>query len=282
MPDTQSGAANGDKQNEKYNILVGALCLIGFVALFAVLTYEMSVTTQPMVRLPLLVIVGVMALFATLALVAVTFSLAGLDDATQPLGLPEGSVRAAIALSLILIFAIISIYFYTSIANLPCSTCSASTEKPANSNTAATNQQSPSTDQTKNSVGQTAPKATPTANPATPTSTSSPANQQTNAANETPSESNSKDSTKTPTPSNVADNRTAATDFAKQVFAVVGTLMTSVASFYFASRTAATSNTSSAPPPNAPNPAPAPGPAPAPKTDGNAVGGQTEVKKQGT
>jgi hypothetical protein len=44
----------------------------------------------------------------------------------------------------------------------------------------------------------------------------------------------------TPTPGNSNDNRGAANDFAKQVFAVVGTLMTSVASFYFASRATAT------------------------------------------
>jgi hypothetical protein len=96
-----------------------------------------------------------MALFATLALVAITFSVAGLSDPTQALGLPEGSVRAAIALSLIVIFAIISIFMYTSLAS------------------------------------------------------------QTGPAN------------------------VAAQDFAKQVFAVVGTLMTAVASFYFASRAAA-------------------------------------------
>ena len=55
-----------------------------------------------------------MALLATLALVAVTFSVAGLSDPSQALGLPEGSVRAAIALSLIVIFSITAIFFYSS------------------------------------------------------------------------------------------------------------------------------------------------------------------------
>ena len=138
-----------------YSIGVGVLCFGAFVLLFLMMKAGLE-SPDPTIKLPILVITGVMALFATLALVAVTFSVAGLSDGTQPLGLPEGSVRAAIALSLIVIFSITSIYLYTSLKD---------------------------------------------ADPASP-----------------------------------------GIDFAKQVFAVVGTLMTSVASFYFASRatTAAT------------------------------------------
>ena len=135
-----------------YSIGVGLLCFLAFVLLFYMLKGMLGVNDEA-VRLPVLVITGVMALFATLALVAVTFSVAGLTDPNQALGLPEGSVRAAIALSLIVIFAITSIYLYSSLKD---------------------------------------------------------------AKPESPS-----------------------VDFAKQVFAVVGTLMTSVASFYFASRASA-------------------------------------------
>ena len=135
-----------------YNIGVGVLCFGAFVLLFLMLKAGLD-SPDPTIKLPILVITGVMALFATLALVAVTFSVAGLADRTQALGLPEGSVRAAIALSLIVIFAITSIYLYSSL--------------------------------------------------------------------------------------NDAEATSPSVDFAKQVFAVVGTLMTSVASFYFASRAAA-------------------------------------------
>lgn len=140
------------------SIIVGLLCVVAFVLLFLMLRSMMQVDEMA-VRLPVLVITGVMALFATLALVAVAFSVAGLADPTQALGLPEGSVRAAIALSLIVIFAITSIYLYSSMAD---------------------------------------------------------------AAPDSPH-----------------------VDFAKQVFAVVGTLMTSVASFYFASRAGAPTATTS-------------------------------------
>ncbi|MBZ5559961.1 MAG: hypothetical protein LAO77_22095 [Acidobacteriia bacterium] len=140
-----------------YNVLVGLLCLGGFTALFLKIDSGL-VNSELAIRLPALLITGVMALFATLALVAVTFSVSGLSDPTQALGLPEGSIRAMIALALIVIFAITAIFFYDSLANR--------------------------------------------VDPGTPMP---------------------------------------ADDFAKTAFTVVGTLMTSVVSFYFASRGAATS-----------------------------------------
>jgi hypothetical protein len=145
-----------NKMSEWFRIGVGVLCFGAFVLLFWLLKQMLNLDGDA-VRLPVLVITGVMALFATLALVAVTFSVAGLTDPTQALGLPEGSVRAAIALSLIVIFAITSIYLYSSLSK--------------------------------------------------------------------------------------ADANPRGDDFAKQVFAVVGTLMTSVASFYFASRASASATT---------------------------------------
>jgi hypothetical protein len=141
-----------NKMSEWFKIGVGVLCFGAFVSLFWML-YKLLGHDNDVIRLPVLVITGVMALFATLALVAVTFSVAGLTDRTQALGLPEGSVRAAIALSLIVIFAITSIYLYSSLSE--------------------------------------------------------------------------------------ADASSPGVDFAKQVFAVVGTLMTAVSSFYFASRASA-------------------------------------------
>jgi TRAP-type C4-dicarboxylate transport system permease small subunit len=149
---------NDDNRSRIYNVAVGLLCLAAFIFLFWGLLHYFNTVPQDetTIKLPLLVIIGVMALFATLALVAVTFSVAGLSDKSQALGLPEGSVRAAIALSLIVIFAILAIYLYDSINSIKTS--------------------------------------------------------------------------------DYGDGQKAATDFAKQAFTVVGTLMTSVASFYFASR----------------------------------------------
>jgi hypothetical protein len=71
----------------------------------------------PELQLPLVVIVGVVVLLVTLALVAVSFSALSLSDKAQALALPEGSVRAVIALMLLVVFAIVAIYLYGSIAS---------------------------------------------------------------------------------------------------------------------------------------------------------------------
>jgi hypothetical protein len=65
--------------------------------------------------LPVLAIAGVVALLASLAVVAVSFSLVNMADKTQPLGLPKGSVRAVIALSLVVLFAILTVYLFSSL-----------------------------------------------------------------------------------------------------------------------------------------------------------------------
>jgi hypothetical protein len=65
---------------------------------------------QPEIILPLVVITGIVALLATLAIAAATFGLFNIADAKQALGLPAGSIQAVIALSLILIFAVVALY----------------------------------------------------------------------------------------------------------------------------------------------------------------------------
>jgi hypothetical protein len=74
------------------------------------------------ISLPILAIAGVILLLATLALVSVAFALFELDDKNQALALPEGSIRAVIALSLIVLFAILSVYLYSTLLNKPADT----------------------------------------------------------------------------------------------------------------------------------------------------------------
>ncbi len=66
----------------------------------------------PDVVLPILASVSAVGLIITLAFLAIAFSALGLSDHTQALGLPEGSVRALIALLLIIFFIITSIFLY--------------------------------------------------------------------------------------------------------------------------------------------------------------------------
>lgn len=68
------------------------------------------------VRMAILLSAGVIGLLLALAVVAVFFHGLQLNDKTEALGLPRGSVRAVIAIALILIFAIMSIYLYTAMS----------------------------------------------------------------------------------------------------------------------------------------------------------------------
>jgi len=67
------------------------------------------------VALPVLAVVGAVALLASLAFLAVAFAALGLTDKSRALGLPEGSIRALIALLLLTFFVITSVFLYRQI-----------------------------------------------------------------------------------------------------------------------------------------------------------------------
>jgi hypothetical protein len=166
-------------------IVIVAITLV--VMLFGLKYLLASVHSE--VGLPILAIVGVVMLLATLALVSVAFSLFSLDDRSQALALPEGSIRAVIALSLIILFAIVTVYFYSTLSS--------------------------------SGVG---------------TATGLSAEQRDSFVN------SFKDQVVTVTGSGPftvyfrEGGNPAGSDFAKQVLVLIGTLVTAVASFYFASR----------------------------------------------
>lgn len=96
-------------------VIFGALVVGGT---FAWITWQIKLQEAgPELTLPLIVIVGVVVLLVTLAMVAVTFSVLDLDDKTQALALPEGSVRAVIALMLLVVFAIAAIFLYSNVSS---------------------------------------------------------------------------------------------------------------------------------------------------------------------
>jgi hypothetical protein len=61
-------------------------------------------------------IIGGIFLILLLALIPFVFSAIGLEDKDEALGLPTGSVRAAIALLLLLLFALVPVYLFTKIS----------------------------------------------------------------------------------------------------------------------------------------------------------------------
>jgi hypothetical protein len=154
--------------------------------------------------LPLVAIVGVTALLLLLALVSVSFAAANLSDRTQALGLPEGSVQSVIAISLVVLFVILSIFLYDDLAG--------STETEVKS----------ISDLTKENASKFEsryPKDLMLA-------TAGP---------------NEKDRYtvyyRLPPPDQATEH--AKEDFAKQLLVLIGTLVTAVASFYFGSRATA-------------------------------------------
>lgn len=94
---------------------LGALVLVGVLcAIFWLLTQLIPQGDSG--SLPLLAIGGIVVLIFMLAAVAMIFSALGLSNRELAMGLPEGSIRAVIALSLIVLFAILSIFLYQNVS----------------------------------------------------------------------------------------------------------------------------------------------------------------------
>lgn len=98
-------------------LIIWAAVILLVIACLGVAATLASGKGPPEFMLPLLIISGVMMLLVTLALTAFVFSGVELTDKTQALGLPEGSVRSVIALSLVLLFAILAVYLYSSMSS---------------------------------------------------------------------------------------------------------------------------------------------------------------------
>jgi uncharacterized protein YxeA len=91
-------------------VLLG-VCILTMVSLFFI---GKSVGDE--IRMGILVVGSIATLMNVLYLVAAGFSEIQLTDAKQALGLPEGSIRAMIALILIMVFIIFGIYLFRSVS----------------------------------------------------------------------------------------------------------------------------------------------------------------------
>lgn len=72
--------------------------------------------TEQEIKLPLLVVVSVVGLLGSISLVVIAFGIFRLVDRTQALGLPDGSVRAIIALLLIVLFVTMTVFLVARIS----------------------------------------------------------------------------------------------------------------------------------------------------------------------
>jgi hypothetical protein len=95
-----------------------ALVVLAMAALaaFIIIDPKSLATSSPPILLPLLAIGGVIVFILVLTSVAIMFSFIGLTHQDQAMGLPEGSIRAVIALSLIVLFTILAVFLYQNIS----------------------------------------------------------------------------------------------------------------------------------------------------------------------
>src|SRR6266566_4253722 len=86
------------------------------VAVGAIAIVNRSLLDKPEVQLPIVLIATVLAVLGGLSFLVIVFSDLGLATSDAPLGMPEGSVRAVIAISLLFLFMIVSIFLYANLA----------------------------------------------------------------------------------------------------------------------------------------------------------------------
>lgn len=119
-PEPGAETTTGDLQG--LSTSQGAVLILSFVVLTAVPAAVVVGATRvlhrnvnlyyPEYALPVILIVGLIGLLAVLSMMVAIFRRFRLVSPEFPLGLPEGSIQAVIALSLILIFAIIGVYLH--------------------------------------------------------------------------------------------------------------------------------------------------------------------------
>lgn len=191
--------------------IVGTSIVVVGILLGVAAAVASNASLSEPVRLPLLVMIGLVALLGVLAAMAIAFKTMHLANQTQALGLPEGTIRAVIALSLILIFAVITVYLFSELSD-PC--CETDKGKPA----------------ARSAPVSTSTVVTTTAGSTTTMVTTTDPNKPIPVSDEEKARA------------------AAAQDFAKQLLIMLGTLITSITSFYFGSRTAETPTSRPAPP----------------------------------
>lgn len=162
------------------------------------------------VVLPLLAIFGIMILFGAMALTSALFARLDLANRNEALGLPAGSVRAAIALALIVLFAIIAILLFQSLSE---------PYRIAGLNAAEKEAIVKNTSNRVLAVKERTPCPSTSAAPAAGAASASAADACFDVHLVQPPGQE-------------------AADIAKQLLILIGTLMTSVTSYYFAARTA--------------------------------------------
>jgi uncharacterized membrane protein len=92
--------------------LIVGVFLAAFLLVAAALEFGRGQNSHDTIVVPLLLIAGVLILVDAVATLVVIFMRHGLANRDYALALPDGSIRAIIALALIVMFAVLAVYLY--------------------------------------------------------------------------------------------------------------------------------------------------------------------------
>lgn len=108
-----------------YAIVSGTILLI---AAFIIYDRAFPDFDTDAIRLSAIVLVGLALTVVFMAILVITYSVLGVENKDQALGLPEGSVRALLAFSLVLVFVCLAAFLFSEV-NKPCENCAKTLER---------------------------------------------------------------------------------------------------------------------------------------------------------
>jgi len=91
---------------------------VGFYKLGLPAFFSNHGKTDEALTLSAVVLVGLALVVVMMAVLVIVYSVLGLANATQALALPEGSIRALIAFSLVLVFVCLAAFLYNGVSNV--------------------------------------------------------------------------------------------------------------------------------------------------------------------
>lgn len=102
-----------------FAIVSGTILLIAAILIYK---YDFPNPDTDAIRLSAIVLIGLALTVVFMAILAIIYSVLGVENKDQALGLPEGSVRALLAFSLVLIFVCLSAFLFSAV-NKQCDNC---------------------------------------------------------------------------------------------------------------------------------------------------------------
>jgi hypothetical protein len=101
-------------------VIAGTILLI---AAFVIYAKGFPGLESDATRLSAIVLVGLALTVVFMAILVIIYSVLGVENKDQALGLPEGSVRALLAFSLVLIFVCLATFLFSALNDKGCSNC---------------------------------------------------------------------------------------------------------------------------------------------------------------